>query len=209
MSYAPWLFLLLSYLLGAIPSSYLGGRLVRGMDLRQHGSGNLGATNTFRVLGWKVALPVLMFDIFKGWFPTYAFPIWDGSPVQGWALAYGAGAVLGHVFSPYVAFRGGKGVATGTGMLLALAWPAVAVGFVIWVTLVMATRIVSLASLVAALSVPIVVWWVYGIGPLLWLCVALALFVMLAHRTNIRRLLRGEESRFGGRPPDEHDEVVP
>ena len=208
MSEIPWIFLLLSYLLGAIPSSFLGARLARGIDLRQHGSGNLGATNTFRVLGWKVALPVLLFDMFKGWFPTFAFPGWDGTPEPTWALVYGALAVLGHVFSPYVAFRGGKGVATSAGMLLALAWPAVLIGFVIWAAIVAATRIVSLASLIAAAAVPLIVWWIYGVGSTLWLCVAVALFVVFAHRSNVGRLLRGEENRFG-RKSGKGREVVP
>lgn len=197
MSYTPWLLLLASYLIGAIPSSYIGGRMVRGIDLRAHGSGNLGATNTFRVLGWRTALPVLLFDMGKGFLPTYSFPLWDGTPAETWALAYGAGAVLGHVFSPYVAFRGGKGVATSAGMLLALAWPAMLSGLVVWLLVVFASRIVSLASLAAAAVVPVIVWWLYGIGPTLWLCVALAVFVVFAHRSNIGRLVRGQETRFG------------
>lgn len=192
----PWLFLLLAYLVGAIPTSYIGGRLVRGIDLRAHGSGNLGATNTFRVLGWKAALPVLIVDVAKGWFPAAWFVHWDGSPAAAWALAYGAAAVLGHVFSPYVAFKGGKGVATSSGMLLALAPFAVLVGLVVWLVVVFATRIVSLASLAAAAVVPVVVYFVYGVGPIFGLCIAVAVFIVFAHRANVGRLLRGEENRF-------------
>ncbi len=193
----PYVLVVLAYLLGAVPSSYVAGRLARGIDLREHGSGNLGATNAFRVLGWKVALPVLVFDVFKGWFPPFFFPRWDGSSAGAWIVAYAAAAVLGHVFSVYVNFRGGKGVATSAGVLLALAPWGVLGGFVVWLLVLAATRIVSLASIVAALAVPLVVLVTGGAPVILGLCVALALFVVFAHRGNIRRLLRGEEHRFG------------
>ncbi len=189
--------LVASYLIGAIPSSYVAGRLARGIDLREHGSGNLGATNAFRVLGWRVALPVLVFDLSKGWFPTFFFPRWDGAPAL-WALAYAAAAVIGHLFSIYVGFRGGKGVATSGGVLLALAPLAVLTGFVVWALLVLATRTVSLASIAAAAVVPLVVALTAGATPVFWLCAALAALVIFAHRGNIRRLLRGEEPRVGG-----------
>ena len=200
-----WLLLLVSYLIGAIPSSFVGGRLVRGIDLRQHGSGNLGATNAFRVLGWKVALPVVIFDIAKGWFPTWFFPSIDGvgqaavasAGPDGWAFAYGCAAILGHAFSPYVALKGGKGVATSAGMLIALAPWGVLAGFVTWLALVFTTRIVSVSSIAAALVVPIAVAFAYGIGPVFWICVAVAAFVIFAHRSNLKRLARGEEPRFG------------
>lgn len=198
----PWILLIASYLLGAIPSSYMGGLLVRRIDLRQHGSGNLGATNAFRVLGWKPALPVLLFDIFKGWFPTFAFPMWDGAAPAawasgGWAFAYGCAAIVGHVFSPYVAFKGGKGVATSSGMLLALAPWGLLAGFLVWFALVWTTRIVSLSSIVAALVIPVVVAFVYGIDAVFWICIAVAVFVVFAHRSNLKRLARGVEPRFG------------
>lgn len=195
-----WALLIVSYLVGAIPSSFIGARVARGIDLRQHGSGNLGATNAFRVLGWKMALPVLIFDIFKGWFPTFAFPAWDAESATGWAFAYGCAAIVGHVFSPYVAFKGGKGVATSSGMLLALAPLPLLAGLLTWIGMVWATRIVSLSSLVAAGVVPIVVFVLNGIGPVFWICVAVAVFVVFAHRSNLKRLARGEEPRFGPKP---------
>lgn len=194
----PWLLLLASYLLGAIPTSYLIGRWARGIDLREHGSGNLGATNAFRVLGWRLSLPVLVVDIAKGWLPVYAFPHLANGP-EAWALAYGAAAIIGHVFSIYVAFRGGKGVATSAGVLLALAPAAIVVGLVVWSILVFTTRIVSVASIAAAAVVPVVIYWTRGTGAEFWLSVALAAFVIYAHRNNIRRLIRGEEHRFGRR----------
>lgn len=189
--------LLAAYVLGSIPTSYIVGRAARGVDLREHGSGNLGATNAFRVLGWRLAVPVLVVDVAKGWAPAHLFPLWDGQSAPEWALAYGAAAVLGHVFSVWVGFRGGKGVATGAGVFLALAPAALLAGFVVWVVLVLATRIVSVASIAAALVVPVAVLLTLGAGPVLWLAIALALFVLYAHRANVRRLLRGEEHRLG------------
>jgi len=190
-----WLLLLAAYLTGATPTSYIAGR-IRGIDLRRHGSGNLGATNAFRVLGWKAAVPIFIVDIAKGWFPTACFPLWDGRAAPEWALAYGAAAIVGHVFSVYVRFRGGKGVATGAGVFLALAPLAVLVCLVLWLSIVFATGYVSVASIAAALLLPAVVYATRGAGPVLWVGVALAAFVILAHRSNIRRLRRGEEHRF-------------
>ncbi|MFW6200956.1 MAG: glycerol-3-phosphate 1-O-acyltransferase PlsY [Gemmatimonadota bacterium] len=193
-----WPFVAASYLIGAVPTSYLVGRLARGIDLREHGSGNLGATNAFRVLGGRLALPVLVFDIVKGWFPAFAFPRWDGAAAE-WALVYGAVAVVGHVFSAYVRFRGGKGVATAGGVLIALAPLAAAVGVAVWAIVVALTRIVSLASLVAAIGLPVAVYLLRGADAVFGLTLGLAVFVVFAHRSNIRRLLRGEEHRFGRR----------
>jgi glycerol-3-phosphate acyltransferase PlsY len=188
--------LVASYLLGAMPTSYLVGRWARGIDLRREGSGNLGATNAFRVLGWRLAVPVLVVDMLKGWAPAYLLPrlLEVGA---GWALAFGAAAIVGHVFSIYMRFRGGKGVATSGGVFLGVApWAALA-AIAVWVLIVAATRIVSVASLAAALVVPVVVWVTQGVGAVLWLSLALLVFVVYAHRANIQRLLRGEEHRFG------------
>lgn len=189
------LLLAAAYLLGAVPTSYLVGKL-RGIDLRQHGSGNLGATNAFRVLGWRAALPVFIFDIFKGWLPAFLFPLIDHSAAPLWALAYGTAAIVGHVFSIYVGFKGGKGVATSAGVLIALAPVGMLVGLVVWAALVFGTGYVSLGSIVAAVVVPVAVFLSQGPGAVFWLSVGLAIFVVFAHRANIRRLLRGEESRF-------------
>ncbi len=193
---SPWLLLVASYLLGAIPTSYLVARATRGIDLREHGSGNLGATNAFRVLGWRAATPIFLLDTAKGWFPTAFFPRWDGSDVWAWQLAYGSAAVVGHVFSIYVGFKGGKGVATGGGVFLALAPFAALAGLLVWATLVVTTGYVSVASIAAAIVLPLVVLVTQGAGPVLYLAVALAAFVVYAHRSNIGRLRRGEEHRF-------------
>ena len=191
-----WLFVALAYLVGATPTSYWVGRAVHKIDLRKHGSGNLGATNTFRVLGWRAALPVILVDVAKGWIPAAYFPLWDGADPLGWSLVYGAGAILGHVFSVYVGFRGGKGVATSAGVFMALAPWAVLIAGVLWGVVVLLTRIVSLGSLLAALVLPVAVYATNEPRVELWLSIGLALFVIYAHRSNIRRLVRGEENRF-------------
>lgn len=195
-----WLFVVLAYLAGSIPTSFFAGRLARGIDLRQHGSGNLGATNTFRVLGWKAAAPVVVIDIAKGWIPTALFPLWDGSQTLGWALAYGAAAIVGHVFSVFVGFKGGKGVATSAGVFAALAPWAVAIGFVVWGVTLVLTRLVSLASILAAMLLPIAVYVTNEPTMVFWLSMVLSIFVIYAHRTNIGRLVRGEENRLRRSP---------
>jgi acyl phosphate:glycerol-3-phosphate acyltransferase len=193
----PWLLILAAYLLGAVPSSYIAGRLTRGIDLREHGSGNLGASNTFRVLGARVAAPVMLFDVFKGWFPAWLFPAIDGTGAWQWALAYGAAAVVGHVFPVYMGFRGGKGVATAAGVFLAVAAPvAIGAALAAWLLVLAASRIVSLASITAALVLVAALIVFEPRAAVVWLGVAVASFVVFAHRSNIRRLARGEELRF-------------
>jgi glycerol-3-phosphate acyltransferase PlsY len=194
------LLIIAAYFTGAIPTSFIVGR-IKGIDLRLHGSGNLGATNAFRVLGWRAAAPVFLIDILKGWAPTFLFPLWDRSNLALLAFVYGAAAIIGHVFSIYVRFKGGKGVATSTGVLLALAPLAVVAALLIWSLLVYATGMVSLASIVSAAVLPFVILAAQGTTPVFWLSLALATFIIFAHRANIRRLLRGEEHSFKKRTP--------
>lgn len=207
-----YLLLCLSYVLGATPTSYWVGRGVYGVDLRERGSGNLGATNTFRVLGWKAAVPVILVDVAKGFVPVWWFPRLSGAPF-GWTLAFGALAVLGHMFSFWVGLRGGKGVATSAGVFLGMAPWAVLGGFLVWLVVVLTTRYVSAGSMAAAATLPLFVWLTphRGGGGLVVFTVALAAFIVVAHRSNIRRLLRGTESRVGHEPEDRagHEGIEP
>lgn len=188
---------MLSYLIGSIPTSLLVGRLVKGIDLRQHGSKNVGATNLYRVLGWRYAVPVGLFDMAKGYVPVAVV----GPAVSVGVLIpllCGVAAVLGHMFSPFVGFKGGKGVATGAGVVLAMAPLAFLGAFGIWALLVFLTGYVSLGSVVAAASLPLLTVWLYpGRPAVLWITAALGALVVWMHRGNIGRLLKGTESRFG------------
>jgi len=191
----PWL--IASYLLGSIPTSYLTVRLIKGQDLRTLGSGNLGATNLFRVLGWKYAVPVGLFDMLKGAVPVLVFaPRAGGTDVA--AILLGTAAIAGHVFSVFVGFKGGKGVATGAGVVLGLAPWAFLVAFATWALIVKASGYVSLGSIVASGILPLAVYILHPERrPLLWVFGGLAAAIVLLHRANIRRLLAGTENRFG------------
>jgi glycerol-3-phosphate acyltransferase PlsY len=192
--------LLASYLLGAIPTSHLVSRLFAKIDLRQHGSGNLGATNLYRVLGWKYAIPVALFDIAKGAIPVLVFAP-QVTESQLFALACGVAAILGHVFSGFVGFKGGKGVATAAGVMLGLTPLALAVVAAVWALLVLLTGYVSLASIAAAAVLPLAVYLLERstTGELLWIDAAVAAGVIFLHRRNIQRLIKGTENRFGRR----------
>jgi acyl phosphate:glycerol-3-phosphate acyltransferase len=194
----PWL--VASYLLGAIPTSYLAGRLVRGIDLREHGSRNLGATNLYRVLGWRFAIPVGLLDAAKGLIPVLVFaPRVSDSEV--FALVCGLTAVVGHVFSIFVGFKGGKGVATAAGVMLGLTPVALGVAAAVWAALVFLTGYVSVGSIAAAAVFPVAVWLLEPPPrpAILWLDIAVAAAIIWLHRGNIQRLLNGTENRFGRR----------
>lgn len=189
------LWIVASYVLGATPTSYIAGRLGRGIDLREHGSKNLGATNVYRLLGWAYAFPVGIIDVAKGAVPVALFGRWAGGPA--WLpVILGGAAVLGHMFSPYVRFRGGKGVATAAGVFLALAPLAFAIALPVWALCLWITGYVSLSSIVAALTFPLWVRLTTDAAPTFWASVVLALLIVLAHRVNIKRLLGGTENRF-------------
>ena len=192
-----YLLIALAYLAGSMPSSFLVGKVFHGIDLRQHGSGNLGATNAFRVLGAKSALPVLIADIGKGALPVILFPRLVPAAF-GWTLGYGAAAILGHMFSVWVGFRGGKGIATSAGVLVGLAPWAVLGGLLVWLAVTLPSGYVSLGSVAAAAALPILVVLTphQGGQTLVWFSVALGAVVIWAHRKNLHRLARGEEHRF-------------
>ena len=193
--------MLAAYFAGSIPTSYLAGRTAGGVDLRREGSGNLGATNVYRTMGLRVAVPVALVDIGKGWVPAWVFPMVDGAGAGGWAAAYGAAAILGHTFPCWTRYRGGKGVATAAGAFLALTPFALLAAALVWVGVFAARGIVSLASIAAAVALPATVLvehvvagpadpWVAGFAMLA------GGFIVWAHRSNIGRLLRGEEGRI-------------
>jgi glycerol-3-phosphate acyltransferase PlsY len=191
-----------AYLLGSIPAALLAGKWIRGIDLRQYGSGNLGATNVYRVLGMQAAFVVFTFDLMKGSLPVLFFPRWTtGAWWPYWPMLYGVAAIAGHVRPLYLGGKGGgKGVATATGVFLALAPVPVLFGAVQWVTICWLTRYVSLASVFAACALPFSVAIWYGTNsPLVPGAVIVALFVLWTHRANLKRLREGAEPHIGGR----------
>lgn len=203
---SPYLGLVLAYLVGSIPAAYIAGRVIKGIDLRQFGSGNLGATNVYRVLGGKVAAGVLLFDAAKGaipvlWFP-HVFDAGDAPSATLWAIAYGVSAILGHVRPIFLLWKGGgKGVATASGVFGALAPGALGVALVVWFLVLVISGYMSLASLAGAAALPVAIVLFSGArSPLFPVSLAVAAFVFWTHRANIARLRRGEEPRFGRKP---------
>jgi glycerol-3-phosphate acyltransferase PlsY len=191
------LLIMASYLLGAVPFSYIAGRLLRGIDLREHGSGNLGAANTFRVLGRGAAIPVLLADIGKGYLAVRLVPIYGLEGYQ-YVLLAALIVIIGHNYSAFVRFAGGKGVGTTAGTFLAMAPIAVLACIVIWIVVLLISRIVSLASIVSAACLPAAVAITDRSThvSVLYLSIVVALFVIYKHRSNIRRLREGTEKRI-------------
>lgn len=212
--------ILLSYLLGSIPSSIWVGRFVKGVDIRSHGSGNAGATNTFRLLGWKPGVAVLLIDFGKGFASSYwvsqlayeigsgpiaLIPHWDVDPFL--RILCGVVAVAGHMFPLFARFEGGKGMATAAGMLCGIEPVSVGIALVVFVSVMLTTRYVSLASLVAAFIYPLVLLalrylfhWPID-GSVLILGAVLGLGIIVKHAGNIRRLMAGNENRVGSFRP--------
>jgi glycerol-3-phosphate acyltransferase PlsY len=193
--------LVLSYLLGSIPSAYLVGR-ANGVDLRTVGSGNLGATNVFRTLGWRWGLLVYVADLLKGVVPVIVLPTFAGV-ARGWpwGVVFGVLAIVGHVRPIFLLGKGGgKGVATASGVFLALAPLAALAACIAFIVTVAVSRYVSLGSLVGALVLPVVLLvQEQTFSPLVWVSTAVGAFVFYTHRANIGRLRRGEESKLGKR----------
>ncbi len=204
-----WLWPLAFLLVGSIPAGYLLGRL-RGIDIRQHGSGNIGATNVWRVMGWKWGLPAFIFDFLKGFLPLYLLRVYVIPASSSWQTALllvlcGLAAILGHNYTPWLGFKGGKGIATSAGVLAALMPPVLAGALSLWIVSTLITRMVSVGSILAALSLVPLAWyfysdqWVY-----LGLALLAAILAIVRHRSNIQRLLKGTESRieFGSKKKD-------
>ena len=199
--------LLISYITGSFPTSIVMTRVIKNIDIREHGSGNAGATNVFRVLGWKYAIFVLAFDILKGWLPTavYATIIFQQLPVPDQGLVQilcGFAAVIGHIFPIFSGFKGGKGVGSLIGVLLALYPLVFPLCLLIGVAVITTTGYVSLGSISAAISLPIIILFLPRLGlinPDLSLVVFSLLVpwvIIFTHRTNISRIRNGTENRF-------------
>ena len=197
--------LVISYFLGSVPAGFLAGK-ARGIDVRTVGSGNIGATNAFRVLGTTAGTVVLLADALKGfaaarWTPSLAVYLFPGAAAQreNLALAAGAAAILGHNFTCWLSFKGGKGIATSGGVVLAWVPLACLTALALWGVVFVMTKFVSLASIAAALVLPVAVWFCPPNGRLTMTVVmaALSALAIYKHKANIQRLLHGTESRAG------------
>jgi acyl phosphate:glycerol-3-phosphate acyltransferase len=195
--------MLLAYLIGSIPTAVWWGKTFYGIDVRDQGSGNAGATNTIRVLGVKAGVPVLLFDVFKGWLAVFlsAFflsPELNVFQVDLFRIITAVAVVLGHVFPVFAGFRGGKGIATLLGVGIALYPWAVLITLGIFILMLVTTKYVSLSSIIGAVTFPFTVIFLFNPGslPLIALAVFVGIFVPLTHRKNILRLLKNEESKY-------------
>lgn len=212
--------ILLSYLVGSIPSSIWVGKLVKGVDIRKHGSGNAGATNTFRLLGWKPGVAVLAIDFFKGYVSSYwisqlaysigsgpvaLFEFWEVGPFL--MIVCGMAAIVGHMFPLYAKFDGGKGMATAGGMLCGIEPVSVGIAAIVFTIVMLVSRYVSLASLITAFVYPLLLVMLrYGFGwdldgSILLLGGIVGLGIIIKHRGNIRRLLNGTENQISSFKP--------
>ena len=195
--------LLAAYLLGSIPTAVWAGRLFMNTDVREHGSGNAGAANAIRVLGWKVGIPVLLTDMAKGWLSAM-LPVFFDLAEPGSALAVnlqiatGMIAIAGHVFPVFAGFRGGKGVATAAGVLLAINPLLTLSCLAVFIIVVLLTRIVSVSSISAGIAFPVFLFTLFDTPSLLFkiFSVFIAVALLITHRKNIQRLLKGEEKKF-------------
>jgi len=207
--------LILSYLVGSIPTSFLVSKLAKGIDIRQHGSGNAGGTNVIRVLGLKTGIFVIIFDIFKGLVATIfvaklmysPFPFTNRTPFEDFTLVQilaGSAAIVGHIWTVFAGFKGGKGIATATGMLIGVAPWDILVAVGVFIIVFMISRYVSLGSISAAVAFPLTLIVrenvfkseVEGYGTLIFFSIGIALLLIFTHRTNIKRLLEGRENRL-------------
>lgn len=203
------LWLMIAYLIGSVPTAYLVAKRVRGMDIRQHGSGNVGATNVFRVVGKSWGGAVLAIDILKGWLVTAILAGTSGAfseltPVLRQFL-FGAAAITGHTWTPWLKLKGGKGVATSAGVLLGIFPLATILALMIWSACFSIWRYVSLASITAAACFPILLLVFYrhidSFGTIFLISVFLSALLIYNHRANIQRLREGSESKVNFRTP--------
>lgn len=191
-----FLFLFVAYLAGAFPTGYILYRWAEKQDIRKIGSGNTGFTNMLRIKGWRWAVPVLLIDVVKGFLPPFLLLSHDGDPL--WAALAGLFAVAGHMFPVYIGFRGGKGMATAMGAFAALAPAPAAVCLLVFLLLAVLTRHVSLGSMAAVALFPLINLIAGRDAAIAGAGAAIAILVVVKHKDNIGRLLRGEERRLGG-----------
>lgn len=185
--------ILLAYVFGSIPLGYIFGR-IKGKDIRKEGSGNIGFTNVYRVLGPRWAIFVLMFDVLKGYiFPSASFKLGLGEKV---AIASSAAAICGHNWSIFLRLKGGKGVATSLGAFLSLAPIETLIALIIFLLVFFFTRIVSIGSLVASISLPILIFFITNKGLIFLFSLIAAFFIIIKHISNIRRLFKKSELKI-------------
>jgi glycerol-3-phosphate acyltransferase PlsY len=206
---------ILSYLAGSIPTSIIVARVMKGIDIRQHGSGNAGGTNVIRVLGWKAGVFVILMDMAKGLFSTLvvarlmygSIPFHNATPFDDFTVVQiiaGCAAILGHVWTVFAGFKGGKGIATAGGMLIGIAPVEVAVSFGVFLIVFLISNYVSLGSLSAAVSFPLTMFLrenvfmvdIPGYKTLILFTIGISLLIVYTHRANITRLLRGTENKI-------------
>jgi glycerol-3-phosphate acyltransferase PlsY len=206
---------ILSYLVGSIPTAIIVARWRRGIDIRQFGSGNAGGTNVFRVLGWKAGTFVVLADITKGLIATMLLsrlmygpiPFENLTPFDDYTLVQiiaGCAAILGHIWTVFAGFRGGKGIATAGGMLLGLAPLEVAISLGVFAIVLLVSNYVSLGSLSAAVAFPLTMFFrenvfmagIEGYNTLIFFSIGISLLIIYTHRSNIKRLLKGTESKI-------------
>ena len=195
--------LILAYLIGSFPTSFIFAKVLKRVDIREAGSGNVGATNVFRVVGKLPAIFVLLIDIFKGYAAVRFLPdLFFNSTIDAnlglelYKILLGTCAISGHVWTVFLKFKGGKGVATTTGVLIALAPKVIGGSAIIWLLIFIIFRIVSVASIVASIFLPIFAAIFYTQTSLIIFCVILCLVGTYKHKSNIKRLIRGEEKKL-------------
>lgn len=195
--------IIIAYLLGSIPTGYIFGKLLKGVDIRHHGSGNVGATNVFRVIGKGPGIVVLFLDGFKGYLAVKVIPVLlpvsrgaDGQVPVEFLIFLGAAAVAGHIWTVFLRFKGGKGVATTAGIMIALAPGIFMSGLVVWAIVFFLSKYVSLASICAAVALPILsIITGKGLSFIIFTSI-LCMVGVWSHRTNIKRLIQGTENRM-------------
>ncbi len=193
--------LLIAYLIGSIPTSVWVGRAFYGIDVREFGSGNAGATNTFRVLGKKAGIPVLIIDVLKGYVAVLLANLYThevgSNPYINLQLALGVASLVGHIFPVYVGFRGGKGVATILGVVLAVQPQAAGLSILVFLAVLLSSRYVSLSSMLSGLSYPIFVLFVFHTQApsLIVFSFLVAAMLIITHKRNIQRLIKRQENK--------------